>query len=122
MEYTRQLADQVNCTATTDSRTGRRPRNGGAGVEGTAGVMAETSAVESASLLQCFKAAPWELLVRADVIAPKYYSAFGPTVDGRSILPATVQQMMLRTSLEQNTGMCGVGKYCRTKHWYVWSG
>ena len=50
--------------------------------------------LHSADLLQCLKHVGAEQLVQVDIRAPKYFSAFGPTVDRRSVLPADVRRLM----------------------------
>jgi neuroligin len=62
MVYTRQLASAVNCSSTLTQGT--------------------------SDILRCLKQKSWEELLSADIVAPKYFSAFGPVIDGRSFLPS----------------------------------
>lgn len=59
--YTRRLADHFNCS------------NGGLG--------------SSIATIQCLRQYSVDDLVSADIRPPKYLTSFGPTVDGRSVLP-----------------------------------
>jgi len=56
------------------------------------------TAADPAVFLPCLKQLPFEDLGRLDVRAPRYLSAFGPTVDGRAVLPTDVRHLMVRTS------------------------
>src|SRR5688572_6037782 len=73
MRYTIELADRVNCSEAW-------------------------TAAESAGLLQCLKQLPFQDLVQIDIRRPKYLSAFGPTIDKRSVLPSDVRSMMSKLS------------------------
>jgi len=68
LDYTRRLADLVNCSLT--------PRM-----------------MESEPLVRCLKLVPWDTLARVEVPANRYLTAFGPTIDGRSVLPVDVRTM-----------------------------
>lgn len=72
MRYAKELASRVNCSV--------------------------EAAVENARLVHCLKQRPWEELTRVDIAAPKYFSAFGPTVDHRSVLPEDVRHLMGKTT------------------------
>lgn len=52
--------------------------------------------VDPAVFLPCLKQLPVEDLGQLDVRAPRYLSAFGPTIDGRAVLPADVPHLMVR--------------------------
>lgn len=45
-------------------------------------------------MVQCLQRLPYEDLVRLDIQAPKYYSAWAPVIDGRSFLPEDVRTLM----------------------------
>ena len=49
----------------------------------------------SADLLHCFKKKPLEDLVNVDIKSPKYFSALGPVIDRRSVLPTDVRLVIL---------------------------
>ena len=70
MTYTRQLATAVNCSYALSAGP--------------------------PEILRCLKQKSWEELLSADVRAPKYYSAFGPVVDGHSFLPSAITDGMAR--------------------------
>lgn len=57
-----------------------------------------TGASDSRSFLQCLKRLPVDDLARLDIRAPKYLSAFGPTIDQRMVLPSDVRSMMSKLS------------------------
>lgn len=74
LHYAKQLAAALNCTS---KRTGFS---------------------QNADLMHCLKQVPADQLVNADVKAPRYFSAFGPTVDRRSVLPADPRRMAAKAS------------------------
>lgn len=74
LRYTEELARQLNCS--------------------DAWLASETSS----GLIQCLKQLPYQDIVGNDVRHPKYLSAFGPTVDRRSVLPTDVRTMMAKLS------------------------
>lgn len=64
MSYTRRLATAVNCSYSLTMGT--------------------------AEILRCLKQKSFEELLSADIRPPKYFSAFGPVIDGRSFLPSAL--------------------------------
>jgi len=56
------------------------------------------AAAAAAAFLPCLKRLPVEDVARLDVRAPRYLSAFGPTIDGRAVLPEDMAHLMVRTS------------------------
>lgn len=73
LRYTIELAERVNCSEAW-------------------------TVAESAGLLQCLKQLPYQDLIQQDIRRPKYVSAFGPTIDRRSVLPSDVRSMMSKLS------------------------
>ncbi|ELT99093.1 hypothetical protein CAPTEDRAFT_228965 [Capitella teleta] len=67
LRYTLQLAEAVNCSQFWG---------------------------QSAQMVQCFKSLPYEDLVRLNIQAPKYYSAWAPVIDRHSVLPDDVRTLM----------------------------
>jgi len=43
--------------------------------------------------MQCLQATSYEDLVNADVTAPKYFSPFAPTIDGRTVMPEPIARL-----------------------------
>lgn len=85
LHYARVVAAQLNCT---DARP--------------------------AVFLPCLKQLSVEDLGRLDVRAPRYLSAFGPTIDGRAVLPADIPHLMVRTSesvLSETALMTGMARH-----------
>ena len=71
LRYAKELADHVNCSHLWG---------------------------QNMALLQCFKQKPYEELTQTNIQAPKYYSAFAPVVDRRSVLPMGVEELMKKSS------------------------
>ena len=67
LRHTKQLADRYNCSQHRG---------------------------QSVLMIQCLKLLPWEDLINFVVDAPKYLSAFGPTVGGRSVLPSRIHNLL----------------------------
>ena len=61
LKSTRQVAESVNCTQHWSN---------------------------SRRLVQCLKGVPWKHLINVPVRNYRYLSSFGPTIDGRSVLPS----------------------------------
>ena len=85
LHYAEKVASQLNCTA-----------------------------ADPAVFLPCLKQLPVEDLGRLDIRAPLYLSAFGPTIDGRAVLPTDVDHLMVRTSESVLSGtglMAGMARH-----------
>lgn len=85
LHYAQQVAAQLNCTG-----------------------------ADPAVFLPCLKQLPVEDLGRLDVQAPLYLSSFGPTIDGRAVLPTDVEHLMVRTSESVLSGtglMAGMARH-----------
>jgi len=77
-------------------------------------VQLNCTSADPAVFLPCLKHLPVEDLGRLDIQAPRYLSAFGPTIDGRAVLPADVPHLMVRTSESVLSGtalMSGVARH-----------
>ena len=48
-------------------------------------------------LVHCMKTVPWDALANARVSAPKFFSAFGPVVDQRSVLSTDVAYLLQKS-------------------------
>lgn len=83
--YTAELSDRLNCS---------RPDGG----------PPQSQPQQSALLLQCLKRFTAEDIVSQDIRAPKYLAAFGPTLDGRGVLPGDVRTLMSDPSCDQDFG------------------
>lgn len=55
---------------------------------------------QNADIVHCLKQIPAERLANADVRTAKYFSAFGPTVDRRSVLPSDPRRLSSRPGTE----------------------
>ena len=64
VKYTRELAAKLNCS---------------------------TFLSRSNLLLQCFRSKTITELIEVDIEAPKYFSAFAPVIDRRSVLPKDIR-------------------------------
>ena len=64
VKYTRELAGKLNCS---------------------------TFMGRSDLLLQCFRSKTITELIEVDIEAPKYFSAFAPVIDRRSVLPKDIR-------------------------------
>ena len=72
------------------------------------------TAADPALFLPCLKQLPVEDVGRVRVQAPRYLSAFGPTIDGRAVLPSDVRHLMVRTSESVLSGtalMAGMARH-----------
>ncbi len=47
--------------------------------------------------MQCFKAKTVQELINVQIDAPKYYSAFAPVIDRRSVLPKDIRNLMKKS-------------------------
>ncbi|XP_013419689.1 neuroligin-4, X-linked isoform X2 [Lingula anatina] len=82
--YTLKLAERVNCSHAVQN---------------------------SAELVACLKNTPVEELLEAEMPAHKYFTSFGPVVDGMAILPSSVEDLMTNNrGLSQIDLLTGVVK------------
>jgi len=72
--YARRLAEAVNCS------------------------LPGLTSPSAVNIMRCFKHVPANELVKPVIRAPKYFSAFGPTVDYRSVLPYNLRKLMSKSS------------------------
>lgn len=122
LHYAKVAAELLNCTRPSPSADQSGPEGGRESdsdasflADGVPSSTATSTTTQSPpagyAFLSCLKQLPVETLASAVIRAPRYLTAFGPTIDGRAVLPEDVARLTARTSesvLSSTTLLAGV--------------
>lgn len=104
LRYAKMVAERLNCTrsdlqppaSTPAGDISPVPASGSGSM--TSPLPAPSSAPSGYAFLSCLKALPVSMLADVGIRAPRYLTSFGPTVDGRAVIPEDVVRLMAKTS------------------------